>query len=98
MCLSNQQLKNSFERWIEDEDYEEARVNAFDEEFREFLKDYENDIIDPDDVQGFLDSFTFQSEDEWYNEKWIEYSSGYADYCYEQEKDRRLDYDKKIPK
>ena len=49
------------------DDYEEARDEAFNEEFRQmFHKDMINTtIITYDDIQGFLDSFTFKDEDEW---------------------------------
>jgi len=47
--------------------YEEARDEEFDRQFKDFYNEtiQDNDIITPDDVQGFMDSFTFDNDSDW---------------------------------
>jgi len=49
------------------EDYDEARNYEFYEQLNEFYNELiaEKKIVTEDDVQGFLDSFTFPEEGEW---------------------------------
>jgi len=46
--------------------YQDARDEAFDEQFRDFLKTIEEpENITEDDVQGFIDTFEFAEEWDW---------------------------------
>ncbi len=49
--------------------YQEAMDEAFDTEFKDFLKQYElcdiSNTITEDDVQDFMDKFDFPDEDTW---------------------------------
>ena len=49
------------------EGYQEARDEAFSDEFKiEFSKIlHNNEIVTHDDIQGFLNSFTFPEENDW---------------------------------
>lgn len=51
------------------EGYDDAKNEAFNDEFRDFYKEYEinidNNIITQDDIQGFIDNFTFLDEGDW---------------------------------
>ena len=73
------------------EQYDEAYDEAFNEEFRDFLSEFgSDDIIREDDIQGFLDSFTFPDEDEWAYEQ---VQADYDDYCdskYQEWKDEQI--------
>ena len=44
--------------------YQEARDVEFNEQFRDMFS-IESEIITEDDLQGFLDSFTFPDEGDW---------------------------------
>jgi hypothetical protein len=75
------------------EGYEEARDEAFNEEFRDFLCDEEfvmnSEQITYDDIQGFLDNFTFPDEGEWSCDKAQSELDDIGDQQYEQWKDER---------
>ncbi len=47
------------------EQYDEFIEEKFDQEFRDFLNEFGNNVITYNDVQGFLDSFEEPSEYEW---------------------------------
>jgi len=74
------------------EGYEEARDDAFNDEFRDMFKhcfDKSNLVLTYDDVQGFLDSFTFQEEGEWAMDQAQNELEDIGDQQYEQWKDER---------
>jgi len=83
------------ERAIEIEEsgeYQEERDYAFNEALKDFLHDIK-DVVTEDDLQGFIDSFTFPDEDEWIADK---VESEYGDYCdqaYEEYKDKQMGID-----
>ena len=75
----------------ESDDYQKARDDAFDDQFRDFVSETKfPECITEDDVQGFLDSFTFDDEDEWAMNKACNEVDDYYDAKYEEEKDRRM--------
>lgn len=45
--------------------YEEARDYEFDEQLRKFILELGPVILAENDIQGFMDSFTFQEKDSW---------------------------------
>ena len=74
------------------EGYEEARDEAFNEEFADMFATKLGRIKDDvtyDDVQGFLDSFTFPEEGDWAMDQAQSEYEGYMDSKYEQMKDER---------
>ena len=77
------------------EGYEEARDEAFNEEFRDFLTEIMEiescDIFTEDMIQGFLDSFTFPEEGEWAMDKALNELEDIADQKYEQMRDERYE-------
>ncbi len=86
----------------ESDDYQEARNEEFDTQFRDFLKEYlptpqgrfrHDKKIEPiieDDIQGFIDSFTFPDENEWCMEKACNEVDDYYEAKFEEEKDRKI--------
>jgi len=76
------------------EGYEEARDEAFNEEFIDMFsgkakgKTYIKTVT-YDDIQGFLDSFTFPEEGDWAMDQAQSEYEGYQDAKYEQMKDER---------
>ena len=77
------------------EGYQEARDEEFNDQFRDFLCDEEyvmksNTIITEDDVQGFLESFTFPEEFEWSASEYESQIDAYEDAKFESFKDERL--------
>ena len=70
------------------EGYEEARDEAFNEEFRDMFSQ-EKYVITEEDLQGFLDSFTFPEEGDWALDQAESEYEGYMDSKYEQMKDER---------
>jgi hypothetical protein len=76
------------------ERYEEARDEAFRETFEDFIQEYivldihgkgnsfKIEDITKDDIQGFLDSWSFPSEYEWCEDKFNEERGAYEDAKY----------------
>ena len=95
-----QGAKDFYEEHIED--YQEARDEEFDKQFRDFFNDYlqkgttheeRNHLlpdITEDDIQGFLDSFTFPDEDDWIASEYEGMLGDCADQAYEEYKDRQM--------
>ena len=88
------------ERAIEIEEsgsYQKARDEEFNDQFRDFLCDEEyimnNGIITQDDIQGFLDNFTFMDEWQWAEEQAQSEYEGICDAAYESMKDERMNDD-----
>lgn len=73
------------------EGYQEARDDAFNDEFVDFITGTPTDVkLTEDDVQGFLDSFDFEDEDEWaFNEVQSELDD-IGDALHEQRRDERM--------
>jgi hypothetical protein len=81
------------------DEYDEARAEQFAAEFEEFMQEYmignkegvcEINEISEDDVQGFLDSFTFPDRDDWLADEYESMIDSCADQAYEEERDRRM--------
>ena len=74
------------------EGYEEARDEAFNEEFKDMFIhcfDKKNLVLTVDDAQGFLDSFTFPEEGEWAMDQAQNELEDIGDQQYEQWRDER---------
>ena len=74
--------------------YDEARDEAFNDEFRDMFKhcfNKSNLVLTYDDVQGILDSFTFQEEGEWAMDQALNELEDIADQKHEQMKDERYE-------
>ena len=71
--------------------YDEARDEAFNEEFADMFASKLGFILDVtyDDVQGFLDSFTFDEENDWAMDQAQNELEEIGDQQYEQWKDER---------
>ena len=83
------------------DDYEEARDKAFNDEFRDFISEYITEagltidgnltpIITEDDIQGFLDSFTFKDEGEWLADGYESELGDCIDRAYDEYKERDI--------
>ena len=74
------------------EGYEEARDYEFNEQFKDFIKELQkepDELITEDDLQGFLDSFTFPEEGDWAMDKAQNELDDIGDQKYEQWRDER---------
>ena len=75
-------------------EYQEARDKEFNDAFRDFLCDEEyimnRDIITEDDIQGFLDSFTFPDVADWCASEYQSRLESFEDAKYEAEKERKM--------
>ena len=73
MGINSRRIKERAMEIYESGDYQEARDEAFNDELRDFLCDEEHvlnpGIITEEDIQGFMDSFTFQDEMDWCYDK-----------------------------
>ncbi len=100
MGFSSNRIKDRATEICESDEYQEARDEAFNEEFQnEFMesvktKDGSNwimkDIITEDDVQGFIDSFTFPDEGDWCMDKACSEADDWGDMKMEEERDRQM--------
>ncbi len=100
MGMNSNRIKNRATEICESDEYYEAKDEAFNEEFQnEFMKSVETkdgsnwimkDIITEDDVQGFIDSFTFPDEDEWCMDKACSEADDWGDMKMEEERDRQM--------
>jgi hypothetical protein len=72
--------------------YEDARNEAFHDEFEDMFMSKTGGLLQltEDDVQGFLDSFTFPDEDEWAFDQVQSELDDIADAKYEQMRDERM--------
>ncbi len=77
-------------------EYQEARNEEFREQLEDFLEKYVDGAagnvkdITEDDLQGFLDSFTFLDEAVWCAAEYESRRDSFEDARYEEEKDRRM--------
>ena len=69
--------------------YQEARDEEFNAQFRDMFF-MATDILTEDDIQGFLDSFTFPDEEDWAADEFESRRDSYYDAKMEEEKDRRM--------
>jgi hypothetical protein len=88
-------MRNSYyKRAIETiaEQYEEARDEAFSDAFKvEAMKIItNNEICTKDDIQGFLDNWTFPDELDWCENKFNEERGAYEDAKYQEMKDEGI--------
>ena len=95
--ISNRKIQQTIkERCIEldeSDEYQEARDEEFNNQLRDFLEIEPSEGFGPmteEDVQGFLDSFTFQDKYQWIYDKAESEAGDYADQAYEDYKDRRM--------
>ena len=79
-----------YERAIEviAERYEEAKEEEFNDDFREWMSNQET--VDKDDIQGFLDIWTFPSEIDWCEEQFNDERSAYEDAKYQEMKEEGI--------
>ena len=74
-----------------DDGYQEARDEKFNSQFNDFLEELSiNEPTTEDDVQGFIDSFTFPDEDQWCADEYESRRDSFEDAKYEEEKERRM--------
>jgi len=71
------------------EGYEDAKDKEFNTQFRDFVGD-ETIFITEDDIQGFLDSFTFPEEFEWAASEYESQRDAYEDAKFEEMRDERM--------
>ena len=72
------------------EGYEEARDEEFNMQFQDFITSLDPfNTVTVDDVQGFLDSFTFPEENDWAMDKALTELDDIGDQQYERWKDER---------
>ena len=67
--------------------YQEARDIEFNEQFRDMFS-IESEIITEDDLQGFLDNFTFPEEGDWAYDQVQSELDDIGDQRYQEWKDR----------
>ena len=78
------------------DNYEEARDEAFNEEFKDFIfpggvnTNIANLIYTYDEIQGFMDSFTFPDEGEWLADGYESELSDCIDQAYQEFKERDI--------
>ena len=85
------------------EGYDDARDEAFNEEFRDMFTSqlkvgnskihFINESVTEDDIRGFLDSFSFDEENEWAMAKALSELDDIGDQKYEQMRDERYEQD-----
>jgi len=74
------------------EGYEEARDEEFNMQFQDFITALDAfNTVTYDDVQGFMDSFTFPEESDWAMDKAESELEDIEDQRYEQWKDERYE-------
>ena len=103
MQLTNANIRRGAKEWHTDhfEDYQEARDEAFNEEFQDtFMKmvqtgDTRNfimkELVTEDDIQGFIDAFTFKDEDDWLSDEYASYIGDLQDQAYDSYKDEQFE-------
>ena len=73
------------------EGYQEARDDAFNDEFVDFITGTPtDDKLTEDDIRGFLDSFTFPDEDEWATSEYESARDSFEDAKYQEWKERDI--------
>jgi len=73
--------------------YEDARNDEFDAQLMDFIKNTRetNGVVTEDDLQGFIDSFTFPEEFEWCANEYNKYVGAYEDEKYEEQRDKEME-------
>ena len=78
------------------DEYQEARDEEFNDQFKDFIlpggvnTNTEKMFYTEDDVQGFIDSFTFPDEEQWCTDEYESRRGSFEDAKYEEEKERRM--------
>ena len=91
-CPSNAQIRRNAKAWFEDhvDDYWDARSYEFDQQFKEFIRDYKRERISEEDLQTFIDDFNFPDQDEWLSNEYESFISDIADQCYDSFRDEQM--------
>jgi hypothetical protein len=71
------------------DDYYDARDFEFDQQFKEFMQDFKRERITEEDIEGFVEAFSFPDEDEWIANELESFIGECADRAYEDFKERR---------
>ncbi len=90
MGRNSRRIKDRAIEIYESDDYQEAKNTEFDQQLKDFLTADTETIVSEDDIQGFLDSFTFPDKDEWCMNKACGETEDAAEARYEQMKDERI--------
>ena len=74
------------------EGYQTARDNAFDTQLTDFIRETREaeGVVTEDDIQGFLDNFTFEDEYEYCFNVYEEQREAYEDAKYEEYRDKQM--------
>ena len=87
--MRTKNYKAKIEEYIDK--YQEARDDAFNDEFVDFITGTPtDDKLTEDDIQGFLDSFTFPEEYDWATSEYESDRDTYADARYQEWKERDI--------
>ena len=92
MGINSRQIKDRAMEIFESDEYQEARNEEFNEQFRDFLSGNieAGSVFSEDDIQGFMDSFDFPSEEDYAMGKACSEADEWADAKYEEMKERRM--------
>lgn len=90
--MTNLIYRKRFKDWWDDnqDKYFEDRDEDFNNEFLDFYAGLGKELITEDLVQGFLDSYSYKTEDEWANDEYESEVSGIEDRQMEEAKDRAM--------
>ena len=74
------------------EGYQTARDCEFDTQLMDFIKETREaeGVVTEDDLQGFLDNFTFPDEDEYCATEYADQIDAFEDAKYEEARDRKM--------
>ncbi len=96
MGRNSNRIKDRATEICESDAYQEARDEAFNEFFKDTIliqgvnTNLEKLVVTEDDIQGLIDSFTFQDEDEWCMEKSLSELDDINDQKYQEWKERDI--------
>ena len=88
MRQSTRQYKADLEELADS--YQQARDDEFNQQLIDFLPMDKNTVVSEDDITGFIDSFTFDSEEEWCINEYESRRDSYHDQKYQEFKDRDM--------
>ncbi len=93
MGLNSRRIKNRAMEILESDEYQEARDEEFDSQFRDFLSDssgvLHTGIWTEDDLTGFIDSFDFPTEEDYAMDKACSEADDYVDIKMQEAKDEK---------
>ena len=74
------------------EGYQTARDCEFDTQLTDFIRETRETegVVTEDDIQGFLDNFTFEDEYDWCFNEYEEQRLAFEDAKYEESRDREM--------